>query len=375
MNKFMRVLEILMVAIITDYIFLLSGLTAAWGFSFIFKILLILLPFLCSFLFYMIIQSPSSKEKLAFTIFRLILFFAVVRFMDTRYLGGDAIFFYASVWYATFLDAILSVLIFYLIGWWLKRKQFSLSLGIRGKRVVMVLLACFMIITIPILLKSYWHYFDGSWSGIYASRFSNDKVVLDRHHFCYNDVVEADFKVSHGRIVLDIDSIRIKENSSDIYTDSQKQKMLDKIISLAEKDSISMGNVRDMWLNYGPSQIDYTNLWRVYDSVAASGYSDGSRSGTYASTDSNDKVVLDQNYFCYNDVVEADFKYADGAIVLDTDSIRIKESSSDIYTDSQKQQMLDKIISLAENNCIHLSGSLYLYHNDWDYIVLHRVVE
>lgn len=86
-------------------------------------------------------------------------------------------------------------------------------------------------------------------------------------------------------------------------------------------------------------------------------------------------MVLDKNYFCYNDVVEADFKYADGGIVLDTDSIRIKESSSDIYTDSQKQKMLDEIISLAENNGIHLSGSLYLYYNDWDFDVLDRVYE
>jgi hypothetical protein len=86
-------------------------------------------------------------------------------------------------------------------------------------------------------------------------------------------------------------------------------------------------------------------------------------------------VVLDHNYFCYNDVVEADFKYVDGAIVLDTDSIRIKESSSDSYTDSQKQEMLGKIISLAENNCIHLSGDLYLYRTDWDFDVFERVFE
>jgi hypothetical protein len=92
-------------------------------------------------------------------------------------------------------------------------------------------------------------------------------------------------------------------------------------------------------------------------------------------------VVLDQYYFCYNDVVEADFKYGDGAIVLDIDSIRIKENSSDLYTDSQKQQMLDEIISLAENNGIHLSATdwedcLYLYYNnDCHFNVLDRVVE
>ena len=104
-------------------------------------------------------------------------------------------------------------------------------------------------------------------------------------------------------------------------------------------------------------------------------YFDGSWSGTYAGRFSNDKVVLDQFYFCYNDVVEADFKYGDGAIVLDTDSIRIKENSTDIYTESQKQQMLDEIITLAENNSIHLSDSLYLYYNDWDFTVLDRISE
>ena len=376
-HRFIKTTEIIMVAIITDFIFLLSGLTAAWGLDFIFILLLILLPFLCSFLFYMIIQSPSSIQKVAFNLFRIILLFALVRFLDTRYLGGEEILFYAFVWYITFLDAVLSVLIFYLIGWWMKRKQFSVSLSIRGKRVVTVLLTCFMIITIPILLKRYWNYFDGSWSGTYAGRFSNDKVVLDQFYFCYNDVVEADFKIRDHSIVLDIDSIRIKENSSDIYTDSQKQKMLDKIISLAENESISMGGINEMWFHYGPRQTDYTKLDGVRDSVVASDYSDGSWTVTYtyASTDTNDKVVLDQNYFCYNDVVEADFKYADGAIVLYTDSIRIKESSSDIYTDSQKQKMLDEIISLAENNGIHLSGSLYLYHNDWDFDVLDRVYE
>ena len=376
-HRFIKTTEIIMVAIITDFIFLLSGLTAAWGLDFIFILLLILLPFLCSFLFYMIIQSPSSIQKVAFNLFRIILLFALVRFLDTRYLGGEEILFYAFVWYITFLDAVLSVPIFYLIGWWMKRKQFSVSLSIRGKRVVTILLTCFMIITIPILLKRYWNYFDGSWSGTYAGRFSNDKVVLDQFYFCYNDVVEADFKIRDHSIVLDIDSIRIKENSSDIYTDSQKQKMLDKIISLAENDSISMGGVNEMWFHYGPGQTDYTKLDGVRDSVVAADYSDGSWTVTYtyASTDTNDKVVLDQNYFCYNDVVEADFKYADGAIVLDTDSIRIKESSSDIYTDSQKQKMLDEIISLAENNGIHLSGSLYLYHNDWDFDVLDRVYE
>ncbi len=72
-------------------------------------------------------------------------------------------------------------------------------------------------------------------------------------------------------------------------------------------------------------------------------------------------MVLDQYYFCYNDVVEADFKYGDGAIVLDIDSIPIKENSSDLYTDSQKQQMLDEIISLAESNGFHLATS------NWDH--------
>ena len=377
-HRFIKATEIIMVAIITDFIFLLSGLTAAWGLDFIFILLLILLPLLCSFLFYMIIQSPSSKEKLAFNLFRIILLFALVRFLDTRYLGGEEILYYAFVWYITFLDAVLSVPIFYLIGWWMKRKQLSVSFDIRGKRVVTVLLTCFMIITIPILLKRYWNYFDGSWSGTYAGRFSNDKVVLDQNYFCYNDVVEADFKIKNDLIVLDTDSIRIKENSSDIYTDHQKQKMLDKIISLAENDGIHMGGEQhEMFFRYSPRQTDYTKLDGVRDSVAASGDSDGSWSVTYtyASTESNEKVVLDQNYFCYNNVVEADFKYVDGAIVLDTDSIRIKESSSDIYTDSQKQQMLDEIISLAENNGIHLSGKLYLYHNDWDFNILDRVYE
>ncbi len=216
----------------------------------------------------MIIQSPSSKEKLAFTIFRLILFFAVVRFMDTRYLGGDAIFFYASVWYATFLDAVLSVLVFYLIGWWLKRKQFSVSLGIRGKRVVMVLLTCFMIITIPILFKNYWHYFDGSWSATYAATNSDDKVVLDKHRFCYNDVVEADFKVKGSTVVLDMDSIRIKENSSGIYTDSQKQQMLDEIISLADNDGICLRSscfVVEFYHDRTKDFIPYASFARVID--------------------------------------------------------------------------------------------------------------
>ena len=375
MNKFIRAIEIIIVAIVTDYIFLLSGLTIAWGMDFIFIILLLLLPFLCSILFYMILQSPSSKEKVAFTAFRLILLFTLVRFLDTRYLGGDEIIFYALVWYITFIDAVLSVLVFYLIGWWIKRKQLNASLSIRRKRVVMVLLTCFIIITIPILLKRYWNYFDGSWSGTYVGRFSNDKVVLDQFYFCYNDVVEADFKVRDGLIVLDIDSIRIKENSTDIYTDYQKQIMLDKIISLAENDSISMGSIHEILFHYSASQIDYTILDQVHDSYIVSDYSDGSWSGTYVGRFSNDKVVLDQHYFCYNDIVEADFKYGDGAIVLDIDSIRIKESSSDIYTESQKQQMLDEIISLAENNGIHLSDSLCLYYNDWDFTILDRISE
>lgn len=70
----------------------------------------------------------------------------------------------------------------------------------------------------------------------------------------------------------------------------------------------------------------------------------------------------------------------DGHIVLDIDSIRIKEDSSDLYSDSRKKQMLDEIISLAENNGIHLETSdedysLYLYHNDWDFIALEPVDE
>lgn len=260
-HRFIKTTEIIMVAIITDFIFLLSGLTAAWGLDFIFILLLILLPFLCSFLFYMIIQSPSSIQKVAFNLFRIILLFALVRFLDTRYLGGEEILFYAFVWYITFLDAVLSVPIFYLIGWWMKRKQFSVSLSIRGKRVVTVLLTCFMIITIPILLKRYWNYFDGSWSGTYAGRFSNDKVVLDQFYFCYNDVVEADFKIRDHSIVLDIDSIRIKENSSDIYTDSQKQKMLDEIISLAENNGIHLSG--SLYLYY--NDWDFDVLDRVYE--------------------------------------------------------------------------------------------------------------
>ena len=226
-----------MVAIITDYFFLLSGLTGVWGFL----ILLILLPFLCSFLFYMIIQSPSLKDKLAFTLFRLILLFALARFFDTRYLGGEEGIFLSYVLSIIFLDAVLSVIVFYLIGWWMTRKQFSVSLGIRGKRVVTVLLTCFMIITIPIMLIKYWHYFDGSWSGTYVATQSNDMVVLDQHRFCYNDVVEADFKVRDGKILLDMDSIRIKENSSELYTDSEKQQMLDEIISLAESNGFHRG--------------------------------------------------------------------------------------------------------------------------------------
>ena len=242
MNKFIRAIEILMVAIITDYIFLLSGLTV--GVEFIFILLLILLPFLCSFLFYMIIQAPSSKEKVAFTLFRLILLYAFVGFLGERYLGGDSAIFLGYVLYTIFLDAVLSVLVFYLMGWWIKRKQFSVSLGVRGKKVVTILMTCFMIITIPILFKRYWNYFDGSWSGTFAVWKGNDgyEVVLDQHRFCYNDVVEADFTVRNGHIVIDMDSIRIKENSSDIYTDSQKLQMLDEIITLADNDCICLGN-------------------------------------------------------------------------------------------------------------------------------------
>ena len=383
MNKIIRAIEIIMVVIITDYIFLLSGFTyGLFESMFIFYLLFILLPFLCSILFYMIIQSPSSKEKVAFTLFRLILLFALARFFDKRYFGGEEGIFYAYLLSVIFLDAVLSVLIFYLIGRWIKRKQFRVSLSIRGKSVVLALLTCFMIITIPILIKNYWHYFDGSWSETYVGRYSNDKVVLDRFYFCYNDVVEADFKVRNGKIVLDIDSIRIKENSSDIYTDSQKQRMLDEIIFLAENNSISLSGSHEMWFHYDDTHFDLTVLdqARVVDPVADSGSSDGSWSGTYASAESNKKVVLDRHYFCYNDVVEADFKCVDGAIVLDIDSIRIKENSSDIYTDSQKQQMLDEIISLAENNDIHLSVTdwedrLYLYHSFTHFNVLDRVAE
>ncbi|WP_408072500.1 hypothetical protein [Butyrivibrio sp. JL13D10] len=331
----------------------------------------------------MIIQSPSSKEKVAFTLFRLILLFALASFLDKSYLGGEEGIFYAYLLCVIFLDAALSVLIFYLIGWWMKRKQLSVSLSIRGKSVILALMTCFMIITIPILLKSYWHYFDGSCSGTYVGRYSNDKVVLDQFYFCYNDVVEADFKVRDGLVVLDMDSIRIKENSSDIYTDSQKQKMLDEIIFLAGKKGISLGGENyEMWFNYDITHFDATVLDRVReaDSVADSGYSDGSWWGTYASTESNKTVVFDRNYFCYNDVVEAGFKCVDGAIVLDMDSIRIKENSSDTYTDSQNQKMLDEIIALAENNDIHLSATdwedrLYLYYNMTHFDVLDRVVE
>lgn len=241
MNKFIRVTEIIMVAIVTDFIFLLSGLTAEWGLSVLFKLLLIMLPFLCSILFYMIIQSPSSKEKVAFSIFRIILLLVLAKFLNFRFQGGDAQeMFFSYVLLVTFLDAVFSVLVFYLIGWWVTRKQLSVTLGIRCKRVVEVLLTSFMIITIPILLIRYWNLFDGSWSGTYAGRYSNDKVVLDQHYFCYNDVVEADFKVRNKYIVLDIDSIRIKENSSDNYTDSEKQQMLDEIIFLAERNGIHL---------------------------------------------------------------------------------------------------------------------------------------
>ena len=270
MNKFIRAIEIILVVIITDFIFLISGLAAAWGLIFIYIPLLILLPFFCSFLFYMTIQTPSSEEKVAFSLFRLILLFALVRFLDTRYLGGDAILFYAFVWWVTFLDAVLSVLIFYLIGWWMKRKQFSVSLGIRCKRVVMVLLTCFMIITISILLKRYWRFFDGSCSGTFVASQSNDMaaidnkytVVLDQHYFCYNDVVEADFKVRKYSIILDMDSIRIKENSSDIYTDTQKQEMLDEIIYLAENGHISLGGSCSE-VFFGHDVSHFIIFWRV----------------------------------------------------------------------------------------------------------------
>ena len=265
MNKFTRAIEIILVAIITDYFFLLPCITGVWGFL----LLLILLPFLCSFLFYMIIPFPSSKEKLAFTLFRLILLRALARFFDTRYLGGEEGIFLSYALSIIFLDAVLSVLVFYLIGWWMRRKQVSLSLGIRGKRAVMILLTCFMLIAIPISLKNYWHYFDGSWSSTYEAWNGNDRyeVVLDQHRFCYNDIVEADFKVRKGKIVLDMDSIRIKENSSDIYTDSQKQQMLDEIISLAENDGIRMGSSCSEVKFYHENNdiIPYASFDRVYE--------------------------------------------------------------------------------------------------------------
>ena len=383
MNKYIRTIEIIMVSIITDLIFLISILSAEFGFMSIFHILLILLPFLCSILFYMIIQSPSRKEKVAFNLFRILLLLAWVKFLDFRFLGGDSQeMFLSYVLLVIFLDAVLSVPVFYLIGWCLKRKQLSVTLGIRCKSIVMVLLTCFMIITISILLKNYWHYFDGSWSATYVGIYSNDKVVLDQHYFCYNDVVEADFKVRGSTIILDIDSIRIKENSSDLYSDSQKQYMLDEIMTLAEKNGINLsGSNSQMWFAHDWDHFEATSLGRVYDTVPPYRYNDVPWWGSYVDNDTNDKVVLDQYYFCYNDVVEADFKYGDGAIVLDMDSIRIKENSSDNYTDSEKQQMLDEIISLAESNGFHLATSdgevcLYLYHHSFtNFNVFHPVVE
>ena len=383
MNKFIRAIEIIMVAMITDFIFLLSVFTYGIGSNSIFHILFILLPFLCGILFYLIIKSPSSKEKAAFNLFRIISLLALVKSMDITFHGGDAqVMFLSYILLVIFLDAVLSVPVFYLIGWWLKRKQLSVSLGIRCKSIVMVLLTSFMIITIPILLIRYWNFFDGSWSGTYLGRYSNDKVVLDQHYFCYNDVVEADFKVRGHKIILDIDSIQIKENSSDLYSDSQKQYMLDDIIFLAENNGIHLSSSNSqMWFDHDMEHFDSTMLDRVYDTVPAYRYYDVPWSGSYVDNDTNDKVVLDQYYFCYNDVVEADFKYGDGAIVLDMDSIRIKENSSDIYTDSEKQQMLDEIISLAKSNGFHLATSdgevcLYLYHHSFtNFNVFNPVVE
>jgi hypothetical protein len=152
----------------------------------------------------------------------------------------------------------------------MKRKQFSVSLGIRGKRVVMILLACFMVITIPILLKRYWNYFDGLLSGTYVAYKSNDMepidskytVVLDQHYFCYNDVVEADFTIIDHSIMLDMNSIRIKENSSDIYTDAQKQEMLDEIIYLAENGHISLGGSCSE-VFFGHDVSHFIIFWRV----------------------------------------------------------------------------------------------------------------
>ena len=171
MNKFCRAIEIIMVAIITDFIFLLSGLTAGFGFDYIFHLLLILLPFLCSILFYMIIQSPSRKEKVAFNLVRIISLLALVKFMDITFQGSDSqIMFLSYVLLVIFLDAVFSVLIFYLIGWWITRRHLNVTLGIRCKRVVAVLLTSFMIITISILLLGYWSFFDGSWSGTYVGK-------------------------------------------------------------------------------------------------------------------------------------------------------------------------------------------------------------
>ena len=71
----------------------------------------------------------------------------------------------------------------------------------------------------------------------------------------------------------------------------------------------------------------------------------------------------------------------DGSELLDIDSIQIKENSSDLYSDSQKQYMLDEIISLAESNGFHLATSdgevcLYLYHHSFtNFNVFNPVVE
>ena len=72
-----------------------------------------------------------------------------------------------------------------------------------------------------------------------------------------------------------------------------------------------------MWFAHDWDHFEATSLGRVYDTVPPYRYNDVPWWGSYVDNDTNDKVVLDQYYFCYNDVVEADFKYGDGAIVLD----------------------------------------------------------
>ena len=74
---------------------------------------------------------------------------------------------------------------------------------------------------------------------------------------------------------------------------------------------------------------------------------------------------------------ESGFQFIQDIII----ACRIKENSSDNYTDYEKQQMLDEIISLAESNGFHLATSdgevcLYLYHHSFtNFNVFHPVVE